>query len=206
MTHRRTTFSKFIIEEQRRTDGDPELTGLLNDIQTACKFIASAVARGALNSAPVETAVNVQGEQQKLLDVLSNEIMLRECEWGGKLRGMASEEMDEPYVIPQAYPRGDYLLVFDPLDGSSNLDVNVTVGTIFSVLRAPDGGGVRALRAGVDDRDHAGRGGARLHARSGDRRVHAHAPGDAHSAGYARVRDQRLERTLLGAAGAPLRR
>jgi fructose-1,6-bisphosphatase I len=141
MLHRRTTFSKFIIEEQRRSAGDPELTGLLNDIQTACKFIASAVARGTLNAVPgVETTVNVQGEQQKLLDVLSNEIMLRECEWGGKLRAMASEEMETPYVIPAVYPRGDYLLVFDPLDGSSNLDVNVTVGTIFSVLRAPAGG------------------------------------------------------------------
>jgi fructose-1,6-bisphosphatase len=155
MPHRRTTFSKFIIEEQRRRAGDPELTGLLNDIQTACKFIASAVARGALNEAArlgqheltVETTVNVQGEQQKLLDVLSNEIMLRECEWGGKLRGMASEEMDEPYAIPPVYPRGDYLLLFDPLDGSSNLDVNGTVGTIFSVLRAPAGDGVPTAEA-----------------------------------------------------------
>lgn len=141
MPHRRLTFSKFIIEDQRRRpNADPELTGLLNDIQTACKFIASAVSRGALNSAGgLEQGVNVQGEEQKLLDVLANDIMLRECEWGGKLRGMASEEMDEPYVIPSSYPRGDYLLVFDPLDGSSNLDVNVTVGTIFSVLRMPDG-------------------------------------------------------------------
>jgi fructose-1,6-bisphosphatase I len=141
MPHRRTTFSKFIIEEQRRRpDGDPELTGLLNDIQTACKFIASAVSRGSLNTARgVETGMNVQGEEQKLLDVLSNQIMLGECASGGKLCGMASEEMDEPYQIPAAHPRGEYLLVFDPLDGSSNLDVNVTVGTIFSVLRAPAG-------------------------------------------------------------------
>jgi fructose-1,6-bisphosphatase len=139
MLHRRMTFSKFIIEEQRRrTNPDPELTGLLNDIQTACKFIALAVSRGALNAhAGFESVVNVQGEEQKLLDVIANDIMLRECEWGGKLRAMASEEMDEPYVIPAVYPRGGYLLVFDPLDGSSNLDVNVTVGTIFSVLRAP---------------------------------------------------------------------
>jgi fructose-1,6-bisphosphatase len=141
MPHRRMTFSKFIIEDQRRRPNpDPELTGLLNDIQTACKFIASAVSRGALNTAGgLEQGVNVQGEEQKLLDVLANDIMLRECEWGGKLCGMASEEMDEPYVIPSTYPRGGYLLVFDPLDGSSNLDVNVTVGTIFSVLRAPEG-------------------------------------------------------------------
>ena len=141
MPHRRTTFSKFIIEDQRRRpNADPELTGLLNDIQTACKLIAFAVARGALNVAPaLETGINVQGEEQKPLDVIANDIMLRECEWGGKLCGMASEEMDEPYVVPSTYPRGEYLLIFDPLDGSSNLDVNVTVGTVFSVLRAPKG-------------------------------------------------------------------
>jgi fructose-1,6-bisphosphatase len=65
--------------------------------------------------------------------------MLDSCDWGGYLAGMVSEEMEAPYPIPAQYPRGRYLLVFDPLDGSSNLDVNVTVGTIFSVLRAPEG-------------------------------------------------------------------
>ena len=78
---------------------------------------------------------NVQGETQKKLDVLAHEIMLRSCEWGGLLAGMVSEELDEPYAVPEEYARGDYLLVFDPLDGSSNTDVNVSVGTIFSVLR-----------------------------------------------------------------------
>jgi fructose-1,6-bisphosphatase I len=92
-----------------------------------------------MNAAGFERTVNVHGEEQQLLDLVANEIMLRECEWGGKLCGMASEELEAPYLIPPAYPRGRYLLVFDPLDGSSNLDVNVTVGTIFSVLRAPDG-------------------------------------------------------------------
>jgi fructose-1,6-bisphosphatase len=141
MPHRRTTFSKFIIEEQRRSAKvDTALTALLNDIQTACKFIASAVSRGAVDTAAgTATSINVQGEEQKPLDVIANEIMLRECEWGGQLCGMASEEMEEPYTIPSDYPRGRYLLVFDPLDGSSNIDVNVTVGTIFAVLRAPEG-------------------------------------------------------------------
>ena len=73
------------------------------------------------------------------LDVLSNEVFLRLNEWGGQLAGMASEEMEQPYPIPQQYPRGKYLLLFDPLDGSSNIDVNVSVGSIFSVLRAPEG-------------------------------------------------------------------
>ena len=71
--------------------------------------------------------------------MIANDIMLRSCEWGGQLCGMASEEMEAPYQIPGQYPRGRYLLLFDPLDGSSNIDVDVTVGTIFSVLRAPDG-------------------------------------------------------------------
>jgi fructose-1,6-bisphosphatase I/sedoheptulose-1,7-bisphosphatase len=81
----------------------------------------------------------VQGEQQMKLDVLSNEMFVHMNEWGGHLAGMASEEMEQPYSIPSQYPRGKYLLLFDPLDGSSNIDVNVSVGSIFSVLRAPDG-------------------------------------------------------------------
>jgi len=81
----------------------------------------------------------VQGETQQRLDVLANDVMLRSCEWGGLLAGMASEELDDPYPLPSEYPRGRYLLVFDPLDGSSNTDVNVSVGTIFSVLRHAKG-------------------------------------------------------------------
>jgi fructose-1,6-bisphosphatase I len=140
MPYRRTTLSKFIIEDQRRSGAlQPDLTSLLNDIQTACKLIAVAASRGALEATgTVRTSVNVQGEQQKALDVIANDIMLATCEWGGQLRGMASEELSEPYQIPSIYPRGRYLLVFDPLDGSSNIDVNVAVGTIFSVLRCPD--------------------------------------------------------------------
>ncbi len=140
MRYGRTTLSKFIIEEQRKLECGSELIALVNDIQTACKYIASAVAKGALTGSRGGTVgVNAQGEEQKPLDVISNEIMLKSCEWGGYLAGMASEELEAPYAIPGQYPRGRYLLVFDPLDGSSNLDVNVTVGTIFSVLAAPRG-------------------------------------------------------------------
>ncbi|MBK7079891.1 MAG: class 1 fructose-bisphosphatase [Betaproteobacteria bacterium] len=140
MPYRRSTLSKFIIEEQRKLSGGSELIALVNDIQTACKYIAVAVAKGPLAGTRGSTGnINVQGEEQKPLDMISNDIMLKCCEWGGYLAGMASEEMEEPYAIPDIYPRGRYLLVFDPLDGSSNLDVNVTVGTIFSVLRAPEG-------------------------------------------------------------------
>jgi fructose-1,6-bisphosphatase I len=82
---------------------------------------------------------NVQGEIQKKLDIISNEILLQANEWGGHLAAMASEEMESFHPIPNRYPKGEYLLLFDPLDGSSNIDVNVTIGTIFSVLKAPEG-------------------------------------------------------------------
>jgi fructose-1,6-bisphosphatase len=80
----------------------------------------------------------VQGEAQMKLDVMANDIFVRTNEWGGQLAGMLSEEREAPYSIPAEYPRGKYLLLFDPLDGSSNIDVNVSVGSIFSVLRCPD--------------------------------------------------------------------
>ncbi len=140
MPYSRMTLSKFIIEDQRRSaDPRPDLTSLLNDIQTACKLIAVAASRGALYKSPLAAGVNGQGELQKPLDVIANDIMIRTVEWGGQLAGMVSEELEAPYDIPEAYPRGRYLLLFDPLDGSSNIDVNMPVGTIFSVLRCPEG-------------------------------------------------------------------
>ncbi len=150
MHNERTTLSKFIIEEQRRAPGATgEFSSLLNDLVTACKHISVSVGRGALAGVLGEAVThNVQGERQKKMDVISNDIMLRSCEWAGHLAGMASEEMDDVYRIPGHYPRGKYLLVFDPLDGSSNLDVNISVGTIFSVLRAPQGA---ARDATLDD-------------------------------------------------------
>ena len=140
MRERYTTLTDFLIGSQNLPGVDADLIGLLNHVQNACKSIGKAVSRGRLETlSGVTTAVNVQGEDQKPLDVLSNSILLRACEWDGQLCGMVSEEIDEPYVVPDPYPRGRYLLAFDPLDGSSNIDINMTVGTIFSVLRAPDG-------------------------------------------------------------------
>ena len=144
----RMTLTQFLIEERRRyPDASGGFNGLILNVAMACKEIARAVAFGALgglhgkagNQAGEAGAVNVQGEIQQKLDVLSNTTFLRVNEWGGYLAGMASEEMEAPYQIPDHYPRGKYLLVFDPLDGSSNIDVNVSVGSIFSVLRAPEG-------------------------------------------------------------------
>jgi fructose-1,6-bisphosphatase len=136
------TFSKYIIDERRRAGpGGGELAALLNDVQTACKHINVAVARGRLVSVSqeIDVSTNVHGEMQKPLDVIANELMLTTCQGGGQLCGMVSEELEQPYPIAPGHARGRYLLVFDPLDGSSNVDVNMTVGTIFSILEAPPG-------------------------------------------------------------------
>ena len=142
MTHEHTprwTLTRYLIEQRRRfPTASGDLNALILDIALACKAIARIVARGALaENTPPGGETNVQGEEQKPLDVLSNQLFLRMNEWSGHLAGLASEEMELPQPIPAAYPRGKYLLVFDPLDGSSNVDVNVAVGSIFSILRAP---------------------------------------------------------------------
>jgi fructose-1,6-bisphosphatase I/sedoheptulose-1,7-bisphosphatase len=138
------TLTQYLIEERRRfPDASGDFNALILDVAMACKAIAKSVAYGALadmygnHAADAGGSINVQGETQKKLDVVSNELFIRMNEWGGHLAGMASEEMEGPYDIPAQHPRGKYLLVFDPLDGSSNIDVNVSVGSIFSVLRAP---------------------------------------------------------------------
>ncbi|MBI4695332.1 MAG: class 1 fructose-bisphosphatase [Gammaproteobacteria bacterium] len=133
----RSTLTRYLIEERRRFPAaSGELNGLILDVSIACKAIAGIVAFGELGDA-LGGGLNVQGEVQKPLDVLSNEIFIRMNEWNGHLAGLASEEMAEPRQIPASYPRGKYLLIFDPLDGSGNMDVNVSVGSIFSILRAP---------------------------------------------------------------------
>jgi len=140
MPHTNKTLIQFLIEEQRKHGGDERLTMLLHDVATACKSIANALKNGALANVlgSLETE-NVQGETQKKLDVLANEIFFRRCEFGGNLAAMVSEEMDEIQPIPAEYPKGRYVLLFDPLDGSSNIDVNVSVGSIFSILELPEG-------------------------------------------------------------------
>ncbi|WP_313087823.1 class 1 fructose-bisphosphatase [Pseudomonas sp.] len=134
----RVTLSRYLIEQTRSNNTPADLRFLIEVVARACKEISHAVSKGALGGVLGSTETeNIQGEVQKKLDVLSNEILLEANEWGGHLAGMASEEMDNAYQIPGKYPKGAYLLVFDPLDGSSNIDVNVSVGTIFSVLRCP---------------------------------------------------------------------
>jgi fructose-1,6-bisphosphatase I / sedoheptulose-1,7-bisphosphatase len=140
-TREKRTITEFMIEEQRRfPEATGDFTAVLNHMRLACKRISFIVGRGALGAAQGATeSINVQGETQMKLDVIANDIFLRTSEFGGQLAGMVSEELDEPYQIPAEYPLGKYLLVFDPLDGSSNIDINAPTGSIFSVLKAPNG-------------------------------------------------------------------
>ncbi|MCX7043014.1 MAG: class 1 fructose-bisphosphatase, partial [Gammaproteobacteria bacterium] len=139
------SLTRHLIEEERHGHICADLRLLIEVVARACKGIAVAVGKGALGGVLGDAgtagaqSMNIQGEAQKKLDVLSNEILLEANAWGGHLAACASEEMDHCQPIPDAFPRGNYLLLFDPLDGSSNIDVNVSVGTIFSVLRCPDG-------------------------------------------------------------------
>lgn len=138
---KRISLTQYLIEEQRLNNTIPaELRLLIEVVARACKTISHSVGKGALGDVlGTAGSENVQGEVQKKLDVISNEILLEANEWGGHLAAMASEEMETIHPIPNRYPMGEYLLLFDPLDGSSNIDVNVSIGTIFSVLKAADG-------------------------------------------------------------------
>jgi fructose-1,6-bisphosphatase I len=133
--------TQFLLREQRRNpDATGEFTLLVSDIATACKAIGHEVNRGALaGNLGVAGSENVQGEVQKKLDVIADRLFIGSLEWTGHLAGMASEESEDIIPIPDAYPRGKYLVCFDPLDGSSNIEVNLAVGTIFSILHAPPG-------------------------------------------------------------------
>lgn len=140
-TTKRVSLTQHLVEQQRQHNTVPaELRLLIEVVARACKTISHAVGKGALGEVMGSAdSENVQGEVQKKLDIISNEILLEANEWGGHLAAMASEEMESIHPIPNRYPMGEYLLLFDPLDGSSNIDVNVSIGTIFSVLKAPDG-------------------------------------------------------------------
>jgi fructose-1,6-bisphosphatase I len=143
------SLSRYLVEEQRSKGKiTPELRLLLEVVARACKSISHSVNKGALGGVlGTAGSENVQGEVQKKLDIIANEVLIEANEWGGHLAAMASEEMDSIHVVPNRYPQGEYLLLFDPLDGSSNIDVNVSIGTIFSVLRKPEGD------AGVSEAD-----------------------------------------------------
>ncbi len=139
--NRGLNFARFMIEQKHRIRGvDDALASLVNDMSRACKSIAIAIGKGATADFLGDSdAVNVQGEKQKKMDVISNQIMIDFAERSGNLAALVSEEMDDFHPIIHDQQVGKYLLIFDPLDGSSNIDVNISVGTIFSVLRCPEG-------------------------------------------------------------------
>jgi len=137
---KKISLTRYLVEQQRQEGHIPsQLRLLLEVVARACKSISQAVNKGDLGDVMgTADSENVQGEIQKKLDIIANEVLIEANEWGGHLAGMASEEMEGIYVVPNRYPQGEYLLMFDPLDGSSNIDVNVSIGTIFSVLRMPE--------------------------------------------------------------------
>jgi fructose-1,6-bisphosphatase I len=153
------SLSRYLVEQQRQKGHiPPELRLLLEVVARACKSISHAVNKGALGGVlGTASTENVQGEIQKKLDIIANEVLIEANEWGGHLAAMASEEMDSIYLVPNRYPQGEYLLLFDPLDGSSNIDVNVSIGTIFSVLKKPDDNDT-----GVEERDFLQKGTAQV--------------------------------------------
>ena len=136
----RISLTRYLVEQQRVHGHIPsQLRLLIEVVARACKSVSQAVNKGALGDVlGTAGSENVQGEIQKKLDIIANEVLIEANEWGGHLAGMASEEMEGIYVVPNRYPQGEYLLLFDPLDGSSNIDINVSIGTIFSVLKMPE--------------------------------------------------------------------
>ena len=146
---KKISLTRYLVEQQRQDGHIPsQLRLLLEVVARACKSISQAVNKGALGDIlGTAGSENIQGEVQKKLDIIANAVLIEANEWGGHLAAMASEEMDGIYLVPNRYPQGEYLLLFDPLDGSSNIDVNVSIGTIFSVLKKPEGS------AGVEEKD-----------------------------------------------------
>jgi fructose-1,6-bisphosphatase I len=140
MPDRIITIERHILEQQRTHPGATGVfTGLLYDMALVAKIISRETTRaGLVNILGTTDQSNVYGERQTKLDIFANEVIVRMNEHTGRLCAMASEESEHIIPIPEGYPCGRYILIFDPLDGSSNVDVNVTVGTIFSVLRRPD--------------------------------------------------------------------
>ena len=131
------TIERFIIEQERNfPEATGELSGVLYDVALAAKMIANKVrSAGLADILGSEGSQNVQGETQQKLDVIANDIIVKAMDHGGRLCAMASEEEPDIIQIPDGFKCGKYVLTFDPLDGSSNIDVNVPVGTIFSVMR-----------------------------------------------------------------------
>jgi fructose-1,6-bisphosphatase I len=132
-----TTIERFILDqEDRYPEATGELSNLLYDICLAAKIIAASIRRaGLVNILGTAGALNVQGEEQQKLDIFANETLKNCLKHTGRVCVMGSEEDQDIIPVPPEYPVGKYAVLFDPLDGSSNIDVNSAVGTIFSIYR-----------------------------------------------------------------------
>ena len=132
-----TNLSRFLLEEQRKfPSATGDFTLILEQIAFAAKIIGREVNKaGIVNILGKTDGVNFHGEEQQKLDVFANQKMIQALDHTGQICGMASEEVDEIIQVPIKYPKGKYLVVFDPLDGSSNIDVNISIGTIFGIYR-----------------------------------------------------------------------
>jgi fructose-1,6-bisphosphatase I len=139
VTMKRKTLTQFLVEQQYNEGRIPgQLRALIEVVAGACRSISFLVGKGAVGDLLGDlSSENVQGEVQKKLDVISNDILLEASEWSGYVAALASEEMETIHTVPRRYTQGEYLLVYDPIDGSGNVDVNGVVGSIFSVLHTP---------------------------------------------------------------------
>ncbi|MCD6454047.1 MAG: class 1 fructose-bisphosphatase [Candidatus Aminicenantes bacterium] len=137
------TLSRFIIEEQRKyPEATGEFSSLFSDISTASKIVYREVNRAGIAEILGATGtINVFGEEVQKLDEFALKTFVGVLSRGGYLAGMASEETASVIKMPEDVPKGKYLFAFDPLDGSSNIDVNVSVGTIFGIWKKKDGDG-----------------------------------------------------------------
>ena len=146
-----TTVQQHILQDQKRfPTASGEFSWLLSGITLATKMIVAKVRRAGLSDiVGSQGNTNVQGEVQQKLDVYANEVLLHCLSMRESIGVLASEENEHPMIVPHQSPNAKYAVVFDPLDGSSNIDVNVSVGTTFSILRKPDGAGLNDVKKWV---------------------------------------------------------
>ncbi|MFQ5589218.1 MAG: class 1 fructose-bisphosphatase [Nitrospiria bacterium] len=142
-----TTLTRFIIEQQRKYAGaSGDFTGLLAEIATAGKVISREVNKaGLIDILGYKGKKNIHGEDVQKLDDFANAVFMKTLSHTGHLAGIASEEMDDIYQIPENFPKGKYVFLMDPLDGSSNIDVNISIGSIFSIYRRKSSGPQAAM-------------------------------------------------------------
>jgi fructose-1,6-bisphosphatase I len=133
-----TTLNRHVLQQLQSFGPDAQdLSAIMNRIALAGKLIARRLSRAGLMEGALGFTgeVNVQGEAVKKMDVFANEVFISVFEQSGLVCRLASEEMEQPYYIPENCPIGRYTLLYDPIDGSSNVDININVGSIFSIRR-----------------------------------------------------------------------